>query len=108
MGAKKVDFDTDPIARRNLKQILDEECRNLYPYEVAYLLSICLTEVYDSVPRVIGTNTSVRFDPAVIKRLKSGSNVENVGSSLKIEKKTKNIGLPETQNMRKGKADICL
>ncbi len=115
MGAKKleldrkgkVDFDFDSVARRNLLEIIDEEARLLYPFEVAWFLSISQSQVYENVPRV-NLNGSVRYCPKAVKALKGGTPSPGDRRSLKIESK-KSIGLSKPL-YRKGKrkAAICL
>lgn len=115
MGAKKletesknrIDFDADSVARRNLLEIIAEEARLLYPFEVAWYLSISQSQVYENVPRV-NLNGPVRYCPKAVKALKGGTPSPGERRSLKIESK-KSIGLSKTL-YRKGKrkAAICL
>jgi hypothetical protein len=109
MGAikKMIDFDSDSKARRNLIEILKEECRLLYPFEAAWLLAVSLSTVYEVVPRAKGLEPLVRFDPRVIKEIKDGGQADP-GSSLKTEKKQKMVDLSNPKIRRKIKVDVCL
>lgn len=114
MGAKnldldrkcKIDFDFDATARRSLLEIINEEARLLYPFEVAWYLSISQSQVYDNIPRV-RPNGPVRYCPKTIKALKGGIPSPGESRSLKIESK-KSIGLSKSFKKGKRKAAICL
>lgn len=116
MKAKKAvvkfpDYDNDSTARRNLVAIIKENSRALYPHEVAWYLSMSISEVYATVKRISGRK-DVRFDPPVVEALKSGRQSPLV-SSVKIESKdkTKSVGLPSKSQQKAGRkvaAALCL
>lgn len=93
MAVKITNFDADESARDNLNSILNKESRLLYAHEVAWLLAISLTTVYELVPRVTTLDSSVRFDPKAIKGLKNCTLIidQKKSSSLKIEKKNTSV-----------------
>lgn len=103
-AARKVNLELDEVARNALLKVLEQNARLLEPFEVAWLLSMSLSEVYSAIPRVKLPNESVRFDPAVIKEIRGGSLGSSLGSSLKTEKKAKSVGLSK----QKGKIDRWL
>ena len=60
------------------------------PNEAAWVLAISLTSVYSIIPRAKTLDSSVRFDPKVIKELKNSTHSlvskSDQVSSLKIKK----------------------
>ncbi len=106
MGARSIDYDSNPEARLNLLSIIEQECRLLTPNEVSWYLNRSLSEVYASVPRVKSLPKPVRFDPGVVKALKTGSQVPLV-RSVKTEKKEKSSGFLKP-HLRGRKIPLCL
>lgn len=108
MGAEKIDFDSNSQARKNLISIIAEGSRLLYPHEVAWFLSMGISQVYAKVPRVKTLDSSIRFDAAVVRSLKMGGQFPLV-SSMTIEKNGKSVDLPKPpKRRRKEKVELCL
>lgn len=97
-AARKIDFDSNPTARKMLMQIFEEESRLLYPHEVAWILSMSISEVYEKVPRVRGLSI-VRFDPRVIKEIKAGGDYQ----PETVETEVRN-----SRPKKRKKIDLCL